>query len=84
MRVLKCAAGTSGLCMCATRLMPLAQNRGSSAAPGIWARKSGLNSPQTVETFTPTFSNTRPFITLMTPPPPSAAILGRAGVQACA
>ena len=45
MRVLKCAAGTSGLCMCATRLMPLAQKRGSSAAPGIWARNSGLNSP---------------------------------------
>ena len=39
----------------------------------------GLNSPQTVETFTPTFSNTRPRITLMTPPPPSdpPAIRGR-------
>ena len=37
----------------------------------ICARKSGLNSPQTVDTLTPTFSNTRPFITLMTPPPPS-------------
>ncbi len=57
--------------MCATRLMPLAQNRGSCSAPGICARNSGLNSPQTVETFTPTFSNTRPRITLITPPPPS-------------
>ena len=51
--------------------MPLAQKRGSSAAPGIWARKSVLNSPDTVETLTPTFSNTRPRIRLITPPPPS-------------
>ncbi len=71
MRVLKCAAGTSGLCMCATRLMPQAQKRGSSAAPGICARNSGLNVPQTVETFTPTFSNTRPRMTRISPPPPS-------------
>ena len=40
------------------------------SAPGIWARNSGLNSPQTVETLTPTFSNTRPRITLIAPPPP--------------
>ena len=59
-RVLKCAAGTRGLRMCATRLMPQAQKRGSCSAPGICARNSGLNSPQTVETFTPTFSNTPP------------------------
>ena len=70
-RVLKWTAGTLGLAIWATRLMPLAQNRGSSAAPGICARNSGENSPHTVETFTPTFSNTRPRIRLMTPPPPS-------------
>ena len=50
--------------------MPLAQKRGSVSAPGICARNSGLNSPHTVETLTPTFSNTRPRITLITPPPP--------------
>ena len=36
MRVFMWTAGTSGLCMCATRLIPLAKKRGSSAAPGIW------------------------------------------------
>jgi hypothetical protein len=71
MRVFICTAGTSGLCGCATRLMPEAQNRGSSAAPGTMPRNSGLNSPQTVETFTPTFSKTRPCMTLIAPPPPS-------------
>ena len=34
MRVLKCAAGTRGLRICATRLMPLAQNRGSVCGAG--------------------------------------------------
>ncbi len=70
MRVLKCTAGTRGLAMCATSETPEAQKRGSSAAPGMLPRNSSLNSPETVETFTPTFSNTRPRITLITPPPP--------------
>ena len=54
----------------ATREMPLAQNPPSPSAPGICLRNSGLNSPHTVETFTPTFSNTRPRMTEITPPPP--------------
>ena len=33
---------------------------------GISLRNSGANSPNTVETWTPTFSNTRPFIIAMT------------------
>ena len=44
-----------------------------SAAPGMSLRNSGANSPNTVETWTPTFSNTRPFIIAMTPPPPACA-----------
>ena len=40
-----------------------------AAAPGIWLRNSGLNSPNTVETLTPTFSNTRPCMMDITPPP---------------
>src|SRR5262245_52801473 len=71
-RVFMCTAGTSGDCMWATRLMPLAQNRPRSAAPGICLRNSSENAPCTVEMFTPTFSNTRPRITDITPPPPSA------------
>ena len=59
-RVFMCAGGACGERRCATSEMPLAQNRPSASAPGIWPRNSGLNSPQTVETFTPTFSNTRP------------------------
>ena len=39
--------------------------------PGSGARNSGVNSPHTVETFTPTFSKTRPRIRLITPPPPA-------------
>ncbi len=70
-RVLKCAAGTRGLAMCATTLMPLAQKRGSSAAPGICPRNSGEKAPQTVETLTPTFSNTVPRSSEIAPPPPS-------------
>src|ERR1043165_6582694 len=69
-RVFMCPAGTCGLCGCAISEMPDAQKRGSSAAPGIWPWNSGANSPCTVETCTPTFSNTRPFIIDMTPPPP--------------
>ena len=60
--------------MCAISEMPEAKNRGSSAAPGISLRNSGANSPNTVETWTPTFSNTRPFIIAMTPPPPGAPL----------
>src|SRR5438874_2486398 len=44
-----CTAGICGLCRCAISEMPEAQNRGSSAAPGICARNSGANSPCTVE-----------------------------------
>ena len=39
---------------------------------GSAPRNSGENSPWTVETWTPTFSKTRPCIIAMTPPPPSA------------
>ena len=74
MRVFMCAAGTCGLRMCDTSEIPAAQKRGSSAAPGICARKAGENTPCTTETFTPTFSNTRPpRITAIVPPPPSPA-----------
>ncbi len=52
-RVFMCTAGTSGERICATSEMPLAQKRGSSPAPGIWARNSGENSPETVEMLTP-------------------------------
>ena len=41
--------GRAGFRMCAISEMPDAQNRGSSAAPGICARNSGANSPCTVE-----------------------------------
>ena len=73
-RVFMCTAGTCGLAMCATRLMPVAVKPGvSSLAPWIVCAKPGANSPETVETLTPTFSNTLPFITPRTPPPPSLA-----------
>ena len=78
-RVFMCTAGTCGLCGCAISEMPDAQKRGSASAPGMSLRNSGANSPNTVETCTPTFSNTRPFIIDMTPPPP-----GGAGVIAAA
>ena len=35
-----CTAGTCGLAMCATRLMPVAKKLGSSSAPGIDAANS--------------------------------------------
>ena len=54
--------------------MPDAQNRGSVSAPGISLRNSGANSPNTVETWTPTFSNTRPLSIDITPPPPGAPL----------
>ena len=72
-RVFMCTAGTCGLCGCAISEMPEAQKRGSSAAPGISLRNSGANSPCTVEQCTPTFSNTRPRISDITPPPPGCA-----------
>jgi len=69
-RVLKWTAGTCGLAMWATRLIPVAKKRGSSSAPGIEAANSGEKLPPTVETLTPTFSNTLPVICPRTPPPP--------------
>src|SRR5262249_18306068 len=54
-----------------------------SAAPGMSLRNSGANSPNTAETCTPTFSNTRPFIIAMTPPPPGLPVwsVRRQGVR---
>ncbi len=65
-------AGTCGLAMWATRLMPVAKKLGSSSAPGMLLANSGLNAPPTVETLTPTFSNTLPVIWPRTPPPPGS------------
>src|SRR5882724_3122334 len=56
--------------MCATSEIPLAQNRGSSLAPGMSLRNSAENSPSTVEILTPTFSKTRPRMIAIVPPPP--------------
>ena len=56
--------------MCATRLIPVAKKRGSVSAPGIELANSGEKVPATVDTFTPTFSNTFPTICPRTPPPP--------------
>ena len=67
-----CTAGTWGECMWATSEMPEAQKRGSSSAPGMEAANSGAKLPCTVEMLTPTFSNTRPFMIDMVPPPPGA------------
>ena len=72
MRVFICTAGTLGFTGWAISEMPDAQKRGSDSAPGIWLRNSGANSPCTVETWTPTFSNTRPRMIAMVPPPVSA------------
>ena len=63
-------AGTSGERMCATTETPLAQKRPSSAAPATFSRNVSESVPCTVETLTPTFSNTRPRMMDMTPPPP--------------
>ena len=73
-RVFICTAGTLGLCGWAISEMPDAQNAGFSSAPGICPRNSGANSPWTVETCTPTFSNTRPAIMAIVPPPPSPPV----------
>ena len=43
-----------------TTLMPEAQKRGSSSAPGISLRNASENSPKTVEQLAPAFSKTRP------------------------
>src|SRR3546814_3312137 len=48
-RVFMCTAGTRGERRCATREIPLAQNRGSSSAPGICRANSGEKRPNTVE-----------------------------------
>ena len=63
-------AGTCGLAIWATRVMPVAKKRGSSPAPWMVAANSSVKRPPTVETLTPTFSNTSPFISPRTPPPP--------------
>ena len=73
-RVFMCTVGTFGFQGWAMSEMPPAQKRGSWSEPGIWPRNSGANSPCTVETCTPTFSNTRPRIIDMTPPPPGAPL----------
>ena len=71
-----CTAGTCGLRIWATSEMPLAQKRGSSSAPGTClARIPATNCPYTVETLTPTFSNTRPRMIDITPPPASSPSL---------
>lgn len=75
-RVFMCTAGTRGLRMWAIRLTPVAKNRGSSSAPGMDLAISGVKVPNTVETWTPTFSNRRPCIIDMTPPPPAARSQG--------
>ena len=72
MRVFMCAVGTLGLTGWAMSDTPEAQKRGSASAPGICLRNSGANSPCTVEVWMPAFSNTRPAIRLMVPPPPGA------------
>ena len=69
MRVFMWTAGTLGFQGWMISEMPDAQKRGSVSAPGICLRNSGENSPKTVETWTPAFSNTRPCIIDMTPPP---------------
>ena len=46
--------------------------RVARSAPLIDAANSGAKVPNTVEVLTPTFSNTRPVINPMTPPPPGA------------
>ena len=81
-RVFMCTAGTLGERMCATSEMPEAWKRGSWSAPGICLRNSGLNSPYTVETLTPTFSNTRPRMIDITPPPRSSPFSPRSRCQA--
>ena len=71
MRVFICAVGACGFTGWAMKEMPLAQKRGSWSAPGICLANSGAKVPCTVEMWQPTFSNTRPAISAMTPPPPS-------------
>ena len=71
-RVFICTAGTCGLAIWATRLIPVAVKPGFSAlAPLIVPANSGAKFPRTVDTFTPTFSKTLPFIKPRVPPPGS-------------
>ena len=74
MRVFICPVGALGLVGWAMNDMPDAQKRGSSSAPGICLANSGGNSPCTVEVWQPTFSNTRPDISDITPPPPFSRV----------
>ena len=67
-------AGTCGFAMWATRLIPVAKKFGSFSAPGMLLANSGLNRPPTVETLTPTFSNSLPVIWPRTPPPPGSPL----------
>ena len=78
------AVGALGFFGWAMKEMPEAQKRGSLSAPGICLANSGAKLPCTVEVWQPTFSNTRPDISDMTPPPPLLAARlgarpGRAG-----
>ena len=70
-----CTAGTCGLAMWATRLMPVAKKLGSSSAPGMERANSSLKRPPTVETLTPTFSNTLPPIWPRTPASAGRAVV---------
>ena len=48
-RVFMWTAGTCGLAMCATRLIPVAKKRGSSSAPWMVAANSGgINTTETL------------------------------------
>jgi hypothetical protein len=60
MRVFMWTAGTCGLHGWAISEMPDAQKRGIVLGAGDLGAEFGANSPWTVETCTPTFSNTRP------------------------
>ena len=73
-RVFMCTAGTFGFHGWAISDTPEAQNRGSSAAPGICPANSGAKLPWTVEAWIPAFSNTLPFSTAMVPPPPGSPV----------
>ncbi len=58
--------------------MLLDQKCGSRSAPWIVFAMSGENVPfKLVEVITPTFSNTRPFMTLITPPSSARIAPGR-------
>ena len=64
--------GNIGIERVAISEMPVAKNRPFSSAPGS-AGNSGPNAPNTVETWTPTFSNTSAGHHRIPPPPPGSA-----------